>query len=51
MEKSVSLYTRVQRVKVLDVFSKNPRIFLKLIFGLDGDAQALGLKLIFVKLG
>jgi hypothetical protein len=26
-DKSIALYTRVQRVKALDVFSKIPRIF------------------------
>jgi hypothetical protein len=31
-KKSVALYYRVQRVKVLDVFWKNLRIFLKNIF-------------------
>jgi hypothetical protein len=35
IEKSVSLYIRVQRVQALDVFPKNLEIFLKNIFGAE----------------
>jgi hypothetical protein len=36
VNKSDSLYTRVQRVKGLDVFWKNPPIFLKYFFDWGG---------------